>query len=463
MLFRWTFLLTVVLGLTACTIDTSEQQNAARDCRNDGIGCTAGFTCRVDQDARFQCLPNARTMDFGADSALADSGDTDAGKAEAGTYDTQPPAVCDDGITNGTETDQDCGGACDPCPADSACLVASDCESGLCLNRRCLSPSCTDGIQNGEELGPDCGGECPGCADGTPCRMSADCASAFCQEGRCVAASCEDGRRNGSESDTDCGGDCAPCLDDASCARGDDCASRVCLNEVCAAPTCLDGVQNGQERDVDCAGLCEPCTAGAGCENAADCFSGVCEDAACLPPRCGDGVINAAEECDLGDTLAGDGCSDLCMRERGWRCDANGCERIEEICDDLDNDEDGNIDEWCNQDGDDFCHTDAIVVGTPATCPGGAADCCDVDPNVYPGQDSFFGSLSNCAEYDFNCDGIFERQSLEGFVNCLYPDCEIAGWQGGAPECGLNGDWITCSPGRFRCGVTEEVRTQGCR
>ncbi len=42
--------------------------------------------------------------------------------------------TCTDGLLNGTETEVDCGGDCDPCP------------------------TCDDGIQNGDEEGVDCGG-----------------------------------------------------------------------------------------------------------------------------------------------------------------------------------------------------------------------------------------------------------------------------------------------------------------
>src|SRR5262245_48402480 len=53
---------------------------------------------------------------------------------------------------DGDETDVDCGGArCPGCASGKACLRATDCQSGLCLNNVCQERSCTDSIQNGAE------------------------------------------------------------------------------------------------------------------------------------------------------------------------------------------------------------------------------------------------------------------------------------------------------------------------
>jgi formylglycine-generating enzyme required for sulfatase activity len=61
------------------------------------------------------------------------------------------PATCNDKQKDGTETDVDCGGAsCVPCADTKACLVASDCASGVCIAGVCGTPSCTGGL--------DCGG-----------------------------------------------------------------------------------------------------------------------------------------------------------------------------------------------------------------------------------------------------------------------------------------------------------------
>src|SRR4029078_3113408 len=43
--------------------------------------------------------------------------------------------------------------------------------------------------------------------------------------------------------------------------------------------------------------------------------------------RCGDGVVVLPELCDDGNTMSGDGCSDTCKVEIGWKCSGspNGC------------------------------------------------------------------------------------------------------------------------------------------
>jgi uncharacterized protein (TIGR03382 family) len=46
-------------------------------------------------------------------------------------------------------------------------------------------------------------------------------------------------------------------------------------------------------------------------------------------PHCGDGFVDSGEECDDGNTLSGDGCSDVCVDELsagggGGCCSASG-------------------------------------------------------------------------------------------------------------------------------------------
>lgn len=71
-----------------------------------------------------------------------------------------PADTCHDRISDGDETDVDCGGSCIACPV--------------------VNPTCTDGVRDGFESGVDCGAACPGCAAGQPCAVAADCASGSC-------------------------------------------------------------------------------------------------------------------------------------------------------------------------------------------------------------------------------------------------------------------------------------------
>ena len=79
-----------------------------------------------------------------------------------------PGECCFDGLNNPNETGIDCGGACDlPCPLGAPCLVAGDCDSGLCT----------------------AGGSC-GCVGDVDCPGVADvCAPETCDvANQCIAA-----------------------------------------------------------------------------------------------------------------------------------------------------------------------------------------------------------------------------------------------------------------------------------
>jgi len=138
--------------------------------------------------------------------------------------------ACDDGFWNGDETDQDCGGSCDPCPPLSLCADGSDCEDGVCTDDICQEPTCADGVSNGDETDEDCGGTCPsGCADGAACLVVGDCESGVCTGDVCQVASCEDGVQNGTETAQDCGGgDCPVCLSGQGCLLDGDCLTGSC-------------------------------------------------------------------------------------------------------------------------------------------------------------------------------------------------------------------------------------------
>lgn len=139
--------------------------------------------------------PVERSGAGGSPSVVAEGGEGGRAviDAEAGAGgDPVPPCEdhCFDGISNGDETDVDCGGAvCSPCAAEISC-IPGDCEAptvcscGLCLMPdeadRC-QPSCADGVLSGSETDIDCGGqECVPCKKGQQCRSSSDCESGIC-------------------------------------------------------------------------------------------------------------------------------------------------------------------------------------------------------------------------------------------------------------------------------------------
>ncbi|MEP7123790.1 MAG: hypothetical protein ABJE95_22870 [Byssovorax sp.] len=198
---------------------------------------------------------------------------------------------CNTGVKDGTETDVDCGGACQAnCANGKGCKSGNDCISGICTSMKCAAPgpTCSDGITNGTESDTDCGGSCPQkCAIGDTCNTIADCASNVCTGGMCAAPAptCMDGATNGMETDIDCGGPtCAPCGNTKTCAMNSDCLSVSCVNTMCAATQCSDGIHNGMETSLDCGGpMCSKCPLTKACLINSDCLSNNCALLFCAP------------------------------------------------------------------------------------------------------------------------------------------------------------------------------------
>jgi hypothetical protein len=87
-------------------------------------------------------------------------------------------------MTDGDETDVDCGGSCPPCAIDAACgNLDANCQSNNCYFNKCtqVSPTCMNGAKDFAESDVDCGGPvCPGCAANKICKGNEDCASNLC-------------------------------------------------------------------------------------------------------------------------------------------------------------------------------------------------------------------------------------------------------------------------------------------
>jgi formylglycine-generating enzyme required for sulfatase activity len=126
-------------------------------------------------------------------SAQPETGPT--GAAGGGAQGSFPPSASD-GISNGGESDVDCGGRdAPPCADGKRCADGSDCASAVCASAICQPPANDDAVKNGDESDVDCGGTSTGaerCAPGRTCRAHADCASDGCgYDGKCaIARSC---------------------------------------------------------------------------------------------------------------------------------------------------------------------------------------------------------------------------------------------------------------------------------
>ena len=113
-------------------------------------------------------------------------------KVCSGTPLTCQAPTCHDGVQNGTETAADCGGsACLPCVDGDTCKVGSDCIDKVCSKTllTCSAPTCHDGVTNGTETDVDCGGTmCLPCHPGQMCKTGSDCAGGSCS-GTCQCPS----------------------------------------------------------------------------------------------------------------------------------------------------------------------------------------------------------------------------------------------------------------------------------
>ncbi|KKU31781.1 MAG: hypothetical protein UX45_C0025G0013 [Candidatus Uhrbacteria bacterium GW2011_GWF2_46_218] len=227
-------------------------------CSISGAACTTETAATVCVGVGETCVEHTDTCEVSGTLCCGN------GLIEAGEN-------CDDG-------DQTDGGGC----------------SASCLNEGSTAAHVTCGNGSPVDYTPTIGGE--DCDDGNS--INGDGCSSIClYEGSILAseviAICGDG-------DVDFGEDC----DDGNITNGDGCSS-LCLLEGANACVfaCFDGT-----------------TFGVNCLSDADCTTGTCE--AVITPCCGDRVTdydgdseNEAEDCDLGDTISGDGCSATCLNE----------------------------------------------------------------------------------------------------------------------------------------------------
>ena len=116
----------------------------------------------------------------------------------------QPPAL------TGSPEDEDM--VAEPEPTDEPeCPPGGACTPDDCEGTDCAAPSCSDALLNGSETDLDCGGDCEPCADGAACAEASDCEDSVCEDGVCAEPRCDDAVWNGTEADVDCGGDCELC------------------------------------------------------------------------------------------------------------------------------------------------------------------------------------------------------------------------------------------------------------
>ena len=252
------------------------------------------------EDRNFDTNPALQDLDGDGFGYYEDCDDTNAsiGQPEAGCA---PGGICSD--------DSKC--------ASQVCDLSNSEVRGTQRFGRCQSPSCDDETQNGSESDVDCGGECEPCAERKLCESNTDCETRTCLEGRCSAPACGDGVVNGVEqcddgnrSNTDaCTNECV----DATCGDG---ITRLDIAE--GEPGFESCDDANQVNDDACRNSCRLPSCGDGLlddSEACDDGNAVNDDACgniCQLTRCGDSIVQIGEECDDGNTADDDACTNLC-------------------------------------------------------------------------------------------------------------------------------------------------------
>lgn len=224
----------------------------------------------------------------------------------------------------GTPCDDDDGAVCNDAAACVQCNVNGDCttsEKLICIASTCVDATCMDTMTNGSETDQDCGGDCKKCDDLKTCKIANDCKSGVCKadsgELKCQVPACDDAVKNGSETDLDCGGAaCAKCGPDKGCNENGDCAGNQCTgsNGTCV-PNCSDGSKNNAETDVDCGGgSCNGCPAGKACAGQdTDCgMTTYCNGTTCVQKKDIGAACAGNNQCSNGFCVDGTCCSNAC-------------------------------------------------------------------------------------------------------------------------------------------------------
>ncbi len=192
---------------------------------------------------------------------------------------------------------------------------------------------------------------------------------------------------------------------------------------------------------------------------------------------CGNGVIDSSEACDDGNTLASDGCSDLCIVETGWNCPVvdTPCQEIcgdgvlvgTETCDDGDTVAGDGCDTGCELEAGWACPTPGAACNT--VCGDGiivGSESCD-DGNTLNGDgcnDNCFAELGwSCPTPGSACESTCGDNLVVGPETC--DDGNVESGDGCASSCTIETGWMCLAPGSACspvCGDSLVISSESC-